>query len=436
MEWVSLSRFLRRRSWLGPFVWWLAGAGVWLALAHGLLAQSLDPTADLADRAQAQATQRAGQLQTLPLVQLDERTASADLDNRALSLTFAQSTPIKDVLLLLVRGTNLSIVPDPAIDGAFTGELKNVTVRQALDLILEPRGLGYLVDGSFIRVYRREPETRIFDINYIATERTGSSAVGGGDGRSAATVTSTIKTDIFAELASGVRALLSDRATFNVDRKAGLVQVTDFPDRLDRVSIYLDAVRDRIHRQAQIDVRVLEIELSDEKATGINWAAAGASAAAAASGTQPASSRPAARSPLTRLRVTDANRLLEMLEAQGRVTVLANPRVLTMNNEPAIVRTEAVTLSVTPQIAGDSHLTLSVSPLVKTPAIAESDMLARVADGETLVVSGFARDRETRERKNVGTSGGWFGRSTVVTRRRVELVILLTPSIVSGVTAQ
>ena len=63
-------------------------------------------------------------------------------------------------------------------------------------------------------------------------------------------------------------------------------------------------------------------------------------------------------------------------------------------------------------------------------------MLARVADGETLVISGFTRDRETRERKAVGITGGWFGRGTVVTRKRVELVILLTPRIVPGVAAQ
>jgi type II secretory pathway component GspD/PulD (secretin) len=79
---------------------------------------------------------------------------------------------------------------------------------------------------------------------------------------------------------------------------------------------------------------------------------------------------------------------------------------------------------------------LSVSPIVKAPVVAESDMLARVADGETLVLSGFTRDRETRERKAVGITGRRFGRGTVVTRKRVEMVILLTPRIVTGVTAQ
>ena len=51
---------------------------------------------------------------------------------RTFSLTIAQPGPIHDLLLLLVRGTSLSVVPDPGIGGTFIGELKNVTVRQAL----------------------------------------------------------------------------------------------------------------------------------------------------------------------------------------------------------------------------------------------------------------------------------------------------------------
>jgi type II secretory pathway component GspD/PulD (secretin) len=208
--------------------------------------------------------------------------------------------------------------------------------------------------------------------------------------------------------------------------------VTDFPERLDRVSIYLDAVQDRVHRQVQIDARVIEVEINDEKASGIDWAVL----AAQSSGAQTAAQRAAARPSLTGLRVTDVTKLLDLLGAQGKVSVVASPRVLTMNNEPSIVTTDAVTFSVTPQIASDAVVTLSLSPIVKSPTAVESDMLARVADGETLVISGFTRDREVRERKNVGISGGWFGRGTVVTRKRVELVILLTPKIVAGVATQ
>jgi len=133
-----------------------------------------------------------------------------------------------------------------------------------------------------------------------------------------------------------------------------------------------------------------------------------------------------------------------------------------LNNEPALVRAAAeapamrpgqrpavgaVTMEVTPQIAANNVITLSLSPIVTLQeadsgsgeaaltTIRETDTLARVADGETLVLGGFTRQREIRQRQNAGTRGGGFGRSTVVTRRRVELVIMLTPRILRPVEA-
>jgi type II secretory pathway component GspD/PulD (secretin) len=236
---------------------------------------------------------------------------------------------------------------------------------------------------------------------------------------------------VFDDLANGVRTLLTERAAFNVDRKAGLLQVTDFPERLDRVAIYLETVQDRVHRQVQIDARVIEVEPNDAKAPGIDWAFLAAKMSGAATADIPV----ATRQTMNGLRVTDVDKLLDLLGEQGTVTMVAHPRLLTLNNEPSIVRTETISFSVTTQISGDSVLTLSLTPIVRAPMVMESDMLARVADGETLVIAGFTRDRETREKKTVGTSGGWFGRSTVVTRKRVELVILLSAKIIAGVAA-
>jgi type II secretory pathway component HofQ len=355
----------------------------------------------------AQAT-RPAPMPPLPLTQLDERAVSADLDNRAFSLTFAQPVAVNDVLLLLVRGTNLSVVPDPSIGGSFIGDLKSVTVRQALGLILHPLGLDFTVDGGVIRVFRREPETRLFAVDYAAGERTGDASVGidpaARTNGSYARVTTATKTDVFADISKGIQGLLSNRGTFNVDRKAGLVQVTDFPDRLDRIGVYLDAVTDRVQRQVQIEARVVEVELNDEKATTLDW---------------------------TDLKQTrDSEKVMGALAAQGTVKILAAPRLLVLNNEPAIVKTDGLTIAVTPQISPDAIVTLSLSPIVGAPHAMQSDMVARVADGATIVVAGFGRERETREHKNAGTSGGWFGRSTVVTKKHVELVVLLTPRIV------
>lgn len=351
---------------------------------------------------------RPGQMPALPLTQLDDRALAADIDRRAITLTFAQPVPIHDLLLLLVRGTTLSVVPDPAVSGSFIGELKNVTVRQALTLILPPLGLDFAVDGGFVRVFKRQPETRLFDVNYIATERTGEASIGSpGSTRDTpfARISSTTSTDVFGEISRGVQALLSERATFNLDRHAGLLQVTDFPERLDRVAAYVEAVQDRLHRQIQIDARIVEVELNDPSATGLDWSAlAGA---------------------------RELTKVMAALSAQGQVATVASPRLFALNNEPAIVRTDNLTLSVTPQIASDAIVMLSLSPITPAPTPAQVDMLARVPDGETLAISGFSREREVKERKYAGIGGGWFGRATVTTRKRVELVILLTPRILT-----
>ena len=345
---------------------------------------------------------------SLPLTQIDDRALSVDLDNRAFSLTFAQPVSINDVLLLLVRGTNLSVVPDPSVSGSFMGDLKSVTVRQALGLILRPLGLDFTADGGVIRVFRREPETRLFAVDYPAAERTGDASVGIDPAArvngSYARVITSVKTDVFADITKGIQGLLSNRGTFNVDRRAGLVQVTDFPERLDRIGDYLEAVSQRVQRQVQIEARVVEVELSGDKPAALDW---------------------------TGLRQTrDSEKVMAALAAQGRVTVMASPRLVVLNNEPAIVRAEGMTIAVTPQIAEDAVITLSLSPIVAAPHAVQSDMIARVLDGETIVVAGTGLERETRERKNGGTSGGWFGRSTVVTRKRVELVVLVTPRMV------
>ena len=230
--------------------------------------------------------------------------------------------------------------------------------------------------------------------------------------------------DLFADLTNGVQTLLSESASFNLDRKAGLLQVTDFPERLDRIAAYLEAVEGRIHRQVELDAQIVEVELNDANATGVDWRVIAAALAAG-----PPAPAAAGRRSLTGLRVTDLSRFMSLLGEQGKVGTLHSARLTTLHNEPAIVRSDALTLSVTPQIAPDGVIMLSLTPMMKAPAVAESDTLARVADGETLVISGFTRSREVRERTNQGVRGGWFGRRTVVTQKRVELLILLTPKI-------
>jgi MSHA biogenesis protein MshL len=167
---------------------------------------------------------------------------------------------------------------------------------------------------------------------------------------------------------------------------------------------------------------------------------------------------------------------------QGKVNVVASPRVNAMNNEPAIMRigtqdvffvttsqidattgrilqttvtpqpiTEGVVLSVTPQVAGDGMINMSISPsitertgeatsrfgdTVPIITVREADTLVRVHENETIVIAGLMQERMTRDQAKVPVLGdlpivgGLFRRDTR-SNRKTDLVILLTPTIMT-----
>jgi MSHA biogenesis protein MshL len=357
-----------------------------------------------------QASQPSGQkpLPPLPVTRLEERLREEYLDaGRTFSLRLNDPVPVKEVLLLLVRDTRFSIVASAGVEGAFVGELKDVTLKQALDLVLHPLDLDYLVDDTFIRVFPRRLETRRFDVNYVLTSRSTERSVGGpaGDrGSAPVRVSSVDHADLYAELAAGMTTLLSSDGRFNLDRKAALLQVTDYPDRLDQVRLYVEAVEQRATRQVAIQAWLVEVALDASHAAGLDWSAVTGRSSGGVTVTE-----------------ISAQALLSALAAQGAVNVLATPRVSAMNNEPAVMRADGITLTVTPQIAVDGFVQMSITPSVTdgdaAPAgagapragVREADTFVRVRGGETVVISGLMRQRGAA---------------------RTDLVVLLTPTLV------
>jgi type II secretory pathway component GspD/PulD (secretin) len=345
---------------------------------------------------------------SLPVTQLDVRQSDPDLDGLRISLAFSTRTPIHAVLLLLVRDTRLSVVPDPSLDQTFIGDLKRVTVREALDLILEPLGLDYAVRGQVVRVFRRELETRFYSIDYVM--RTGSAAAD--------------SSGLYGDLTVGVRTLLSPNGRMSLDRTAALLQVTDTQARLARVEQYLEAAMLRATRQVQIEGKIIEVELRDEFSAGIDWRAVQSGLATSTTAAQtlgPATSESLALA----LTPNGFTALLKALAAQGTVNVLSSPLITAMNNEPAVMRVsangpqllaESMTLRVTPQISADGIIHLSINPSVSAR---EADTLVRVRQGETIVIAGWMHDRESTD----------TGKTT---RRKTDLVILLTPTILGS----
>ncbi len=113
----------------------------------------------------------------LAVSQIEEGRRSEAM-NQTLSLSFAEPISIRELLLLLVRDTTLSVVLDPDVEGTFAGDLKNVTLQQAFDLVLEPHGYVADFEDNVVRVRREQVQTRLFNINYVATRRSGTRGTG------------------------------------------------------------------------------------------------------------------------------------------------------------------------------------------------------------------------------------------------------------------
>jgi MSHA biogenesis protein MshL len=397
-----------------------------------------------------------------PLTRLDDPSRAALDGSPSVALAISRPMALRELLRLLVSGTGLSIVFDAGVDGEFEGDLRGLTLRQALEAVVFPRGMDYEVQGTLIRVFPRQPRTRLFDVDYLNMRRSWQrglrSAIAVGDGGADVRLSAALDSDPLEELAGGVRALLSASGRAHVDRAASLVQVTDFADRLDQVAVYLEAVQTRASRPVRLEARIFEITLHDAAAAAVDWTAVVRQAAGAV-----AASRSAAG-----LLVHDFDALLRAIGEQGAIRTIASPRVIAMNNEPAIMRVgvqgvyfesasrlidtralapaavlEGLALTVTAQVASDGIVQLHIAPTYTEKAgdarasrgqsapilsVMETDSHVRVQDGHTVVIAGLLQDRV---RTTPGTGfAGLFGAQ----RRepvKSELIILLTPIVVS-----
>ncbi len=405
-------------------------------------------------------------------------------------------------LLLSVVGANfgLNVVMDRDIAETVSLNLIDVTLEEALEVILFPLELEYQLDGDLLRVTRPQMESRTFEFDYVTTQRTlsrslstsastgggggGGNATGGqtagggagGGGGSSTSISGTEETNLLEDIEEGLQELKSDDGTVIYNQMAGLIFATDFRRNLDTIATYLEMVQNAVNRQVVIEARIIEVKLNDDFQAGIDWSAiVGNLTLTQAFG--------AARSGFT-MQATDGNysALIQALNQRGTVNVLSSPTVATLNNQPAIMRVGTqdvffttttqvdprtgtiiqtattpntinvgVVLDVTPQISGDGIITMNIHPTITERTgqatspdgssvpivdVRESDTVVRVAEGETIVISGLISDRTLEAETRVPVLGslpliGNLFRKVSRENRKTDLVILLTPRILT-----
>ncbi|MEY2874462.1 MAG: hypothetical protein RLZZ373_1833 [Pseudomonadota bacterium] len=220
-------------------------------------------------------------------------------------------------------------------------------------------------------------------------------AVPGSRQDDTAHVRTTSDSDFWRDVQGSLSAMLtsdaqgSQRRSVIVNASAGVIVVRATPLELRQIAQYLEAVQVSIERQVMLEAKILEVELSKDAQTGVNWSAFGnvlngaLSLASLApgitlSGTGQIDMAAATTSAATSGKAfygvafqhANFSTLLTFLESQGKVQVLSSPRIATINNQKAVLKVgsdELYVTGVSSSISSTGSSTTSVPSVTLQP---------------------------------------------------------------------
>lgn len=319
----------------------------------------------------------------------------------------------REVFLAIVADTRYSMLMHPDVAGTLSVTLRGVTVTEALEAIRDVYGYDFKIDGRRITIYAPTLQTRIFTVNYPHSQRLGvselrvasgstlqaaasnSSASGAGAAASAGAqqgdgsrVSTTSRTDFWAELAGAVKGLVGGGEGRNVitSPQAGIMAVRAMPEELRQVDKFLKAAQISVERQVMLEAKIVEVELRDGFQSGIDWSAIknvgnSTRAIGVLSGNTTSNSLingvqtglpgfsatttgllsdgvalPASGAGLFGLAfaTNGFQAVLGFLETQGDVQILSSPRIATLNNQKAVLKVGAEDFFVTNVSSGST----------------------------------------------------------------------------------
>ncbi|MEX8493659.1 type IV pilus secretin PilQ [Sphaerotilus sp.] len=196
-----------------------------------------------------------------------------------LSLNF-QSIEVRALLQVIADFTNFNIVTSDTVTGNVTLRLKDVPWDQALDIIMQAKGLGVKKSGNVLWVAPKEElaakdkseleskaqvaaleplRTQSFQLNYtkaddVAKGLVGQQSTGGGGGSTNAT------------------RLLSARGSVISEMRTNQLFVTDIPGKLEEIGQMITKI-DIPVRQVMIEARIVEAEDTFGRSLGVKLGA-------------------------------------------------------------------------------------------------------------------------------------------------------------------
>ena len=412
---------------------------------------------------------------------------SRRFNGNPVSLDF-QGADLRAVLRTFSEISSLNIVIDPTVTGTVDVALRDVPWDQALDIILRANKLGYIVDGTIVRI---APLSVLADEEAQRQKLADAQALSGELKPYTKTLSYAKAEDLQALL---TKSVLSARGTVQVDPRTNTLIITDLPDRVSNAS-ELIATLDRAQPQVEIEARIVQVNKNFQRTLGVQWGMNGAASAAlgntsnlafpnngtlsgatgSTTGTTPTAVGLAVAGATSAIglqlgSVNGAFNLdvaLSALETTGNGRVLSTPRVSTQNNVEAEIKQgtqipiqtvanntvtvqfkdAALILKVTAQITASNTVIMKIAlengqadftkavngiPPINTQSANTS---VQVNDGQTTVIGGIYLSTEQYQTDRTPGLGripllNWLFKRDNALDNSSELLIFITPRII------
>ena len=411
---------------------------------------------------------------------------------------------LRDFFRLIHEISGLNVVVDPSVKGTLTIVLDDVPWDQALDIVLHNNDLDKQLDGNVLRIATKDTIKREAEQNRDLAKAEAEAA----DVVTTTRVLSYAKSD---DMVPVVKKFLSSRGDVLSDSRSNTLIIRDIPSVLPVIDNLLRQL-DRKSQQVEIEARVVAANRSFAREIGTQFGFAagtptkggfdnnvfgggttvgtnpitrnfpplptppiivGTGGATATSGSIPLNTNLGASVPTSGISYSfsSANFALDFIitaaEDRGVGKLLSKPKVITQNNQKAIVKqgtripvqtvinntisvqyVDAVLeLDVTPQITAEGTIFMDVDvkndqidqsiPRVQgIPAIdtQEANTKVLINDGGTVVIGGIIVSQQRTDVQQVPLFGslpviGNLFKHTTVSSQSQELLFFLTPRI-------
>ena len=473
-------------------------------------------------------------------------TSFADCSYELFTISSSKNTKIMDFIDQLSDECDFSVIlTDPYAEKILRKKLnktnlKNLTIEEVLNIILTENNLSYSLQNNLLKISYLK--TKIFNIDYILSQRKSSgstdvtlSSSGSGsastEGANSGGASSSSGSNSSAD--SGIKIQSTDEVKFweqldmefqsvlnrptdtykapapIINKNAGLITVTATQQQLNRFKAYLKKLQDKVQLQVLIDVQLLSVTMHEGKTTGIDWEQLYAlqniqvgmntlklnnvdtfdtTDATSPTITSAALNTAAGVSKIVTIKAGGSlNEVIKFLKTQGDVNSISNPKVLTLNNQPALITagTEyfykilsqtnqqgtgggvaattqnqnvqsvfaGVLLTITPEISDDKTITLRINPSLSQTTVSMSDTpnsgrdmppdltrrqlssVVTVKDGNRIILGGLINTKNVNDTSKVPLLGdipviSYLFKYESVVKETQELVIIIEPHII------